>query len=647
MLAEIGLASLLGGVLTALLGLTMLRWIPSAASLHGDKSERSLRAWLLSRVGLGMAFWSLAAFLALATAMLLDDFSVAFVAANSDSRLPLIYKVSAVWGGHEGSLLLWLLILAAWLVGLIGSGHAARFTLSLTLLIGLWVAFALYTLLTSSPFERLLPFPPTQGGDLNPLLQHPAMAIHPPLLYAGYTAFAIPWALSCQAIFRPMDDSLRQSILFWLRLSCGVMTAGVAVGSWWAYHELGWGGWWFWDPVENLSLLPWMMGLGALHLLHTGSEQSLGREWGKRFVLLCFPLSVLGAMAVRSGILVSVHSFAADPTRGIALVGLLAVLLIPFVLSFRRHELHLLPLEVNPYVKTRLAILLAQGLLMAVLTVTVLTGIVYPILWEAISGTGLSLGSSYYDQAVVPLFALLLLGIIWFGWLRLGVWRIFKLLAIGLVSLALTLGLLWLVAPPTSWSWGYGLVAWIAMASLLSIPPTAVNGRWRRPGWWRMALSHAGFALILIGGGATWHLSEENESLVRIGDSFQLGGEWYCLADVRVVPQVNYLAQRAWIRPGNDCAASAEESSDARGFFPERRRYQTRQQEMTEADIDSGFWVDRYVVLGEQRDGGWEMRTHRLPLMRWVWIGAALLTLALLLFAGVRKSPVKPTDVGD
>ena len=423
------------GLLAALVPLR-LRTDPSARALLGPLA-------LVQLIGCTLAFASLW------VSLLADDFSVLHVQANSHSDLPVGYKLAALWGAHEGSLLLWVLLLAIWgLASPVTGALPARSVLG-----AITAAFIAFTALTSNPFERLLPLPPTAGADLNPLLQHPAMAIHPPLLYAGYTGMALCFALALSALVegrfdRPAALRMRTGVLVPLAL----LTAGIALGSWWAYQELGWGGWWFWDPVENLSALPWLTAIALLHLLRSALSSAELRDSSRCLILavLCFPLAVMGAFMVRSGLLVSVHSFSSDPSRGLFLLLLLGLISVPALAlllripATRTRERHL---------TSREAFSLLAATLAALAALTLLLGTLYPLLYEIVTGERATVGAPYFELVLSPLAL------------------------IGVIAL--------LLVPFSGWR-----------------RPLQLSGI-RRPGAlrWRMLLAHAG---VLLAGGAAF-----------------------------------------------------------------------------------------------------------------------------------------------
>ncbi|MCC6295220.1 MAG: heme lyase CcmF/NrfE family subunit [Pseudomonadales bacterium] len=591
------------------------------------------------------------AFACLAAAFLGDDFSVAYVAANSNRLLPWFYKLSAVWGAHEGSLLRWVLVLSGWTaaVAVAGRGLPALLLARVLAVMGL-VAFGfhLFLLLTSNPFARLLPLPPDDGGDLNPLLQDFGLIVHPPLLYMGYVGLAVPFAFAIAALLAGrLDAAWVRWMRPWTNAAWAFLTLGIALGSWWAYYELGWGGWWFWDPVENASLMPWLLATALAHSLAVTEKRGLLRGWTLLLAIFAFALSLLGTFLVRSGVLTSVHAFAADPTRGVFVLGFLGVVIGGSLLLYGL-RVPTLPAPAGFGWRSREAALLANNALLVVITGVVLLGTLYPLIADVLGWGKISVGPPYFDSFFVPLtlgLALLLgLGAL-LQWKDTALLRLRGALGLGAV-VALLAGIL-LPRLWGEWRWGAGLAlaaaCWILALSGWDLwrKSAGAGGFWQgvrrlRAGYWGMTVAHLGVALAIAGAGVTGSYSLERDLRMAPGDRLDLAGWEFRFEGVREVAGPNYRSQKGVV-------TVTRAGQPAMRLQPEKRRY-LGGQVMTEAAIDAGLWRDLYVALGEPLDGeAWSVRVHVKPGVRWIWLGGAWIALGAALAAADRRYRTRAT----
>jgi cytochrome c-type biogenesis protein CcmF len=581
------------------------------------------------------------AFLALAYSFHINDFSVAYVAQNSNSALPWYYRMSAVWGAHEGSLLLWALILAGWSAAVAAASRTlpAVFAARVLGVMGLVsVGFLLFMLFTSNPFERLFPVP-VDGRDLNPLLQDIGLIIHPPLLYMGYVGFSVAFAFAIAALLGGrLDAAWARWSRPWTTVAWLFLTLGITMGSWWAYYELGWGGWWFWDPVENASFLPWLVGTALIHSLAVTEKRGAFKSWTVLLAIMAFSLSLLGTFLVRSGVLNSVHAFASDPTRGMFILALLVIVVggslllyalrAPQVTSVGRSEL-----------VSRESLLLANNVLLSVAAATVLLGTLYPLLMDALGFGKISVGEPYFNAVFVPLMLplALLTGI---GTLarwksdRLAriVWTLrYGILAAGLLGIVcafVVTGISWLAA------FGLAVALWVAWGALQTLWERIGHRRDRLSalrstsrGVYGMTLAHLGLAMFIAGVTAVSALDVERDLRMLPGDSVMIGDYRYRFDGVRQVTGPNYEAIQGAVTVfrGDQPVAL---------LHPEKRTYRVQRSPMTEAGIDGGLFRDLYVALGEPLAGGaWSVRLQYKPLVRWIWLGGLIMSIGGLLAA--------------
>ena len=579
------------------------------------------------------------AFGCLTQAFVANDFSVLYVAQHSNSALPLVYRICAVWGGHEGSVLLWVQILAGWTLAVALRSRSLDET-TVARIIGVMglisVGFLLFILFTSNPFNRLLPAA-INGDDLNPQLQDPGLIIHPPILYMGYVGTVVAFAFAVAALLSGrLDAAWARWSRPWATVSWCFLTLGIALGSAWAYYELGWGGWWFWDPVENASLMPWLVSTALLHSLAVTEKRGAFKMWTALLAIMAFSLSLLGTFLVRSGVLTSVHAFATDPSRGVYILGFLSLVVGGALLLFAWRAPRIgLGESFDPV--SRESMLLANNVLLLVAFAAVFLGTLYPLLIDALSLGKLSVGAPYFEAVFVPLMApaLFLMGI---G--PLARWRSAKVidlarrlrwaLAVSAVSA--------LVAPWVFGSWkpmvGFGLfmAAWIVSTSLLNLlgrlRAHPAPGAWPRlaaqPGhYYGMLLAHCGVAVLIVGVTLVKGYETEKDVTMVPGETATLAGYTFRLDGVVPRPGPNYRADRATLTVTTDGKAVTI-------LTPERRRYlaNANSSPMTEAAIDSGFTRDLYAALGEPLpDGRWIVRLYVKPFIAWIWGGCLLMAL--------------------
>ncbi|QHG87339.1 heme lyase CcmF/NrfE family subunit [Xanthomonas sp. NCPPB 1638] len=593
------------------------------------------------------------AFALLTHAFLVQDFSVRYVAENSNSLLPLIYRYSAVWGAHEGSLLLWTLVLALW-TGAVAlwsrqlPAQVVARVLGVMALIS--VGFLAFLLFTSNPFARLLPVPP-EGADLNPLLQDPGLIIHPPMLYCGYVGFAVPFAFAIAALLEGrMDARWLRWTRPWTNVAWAMLTVGIALGSWWAYYELGWGGWWFWDPVENASFMPWLVGTALLHSQAVTEKRGSFASWTLLLAIAAFALSLLGTFLVRSGVLTSVHSFAADPSRGVFILVFLLAVVGGALLLYAIRAPRLAPGNDPRRAfagSSRETLLLLNNLLLTCACAMVLLGTLYPLLADALGLGKLSVGPPYFGTLFVVLMAPLV-ALLPFGpltrWQREQASRPLALLA-PWAGLALAAGVLaWCMAPQGQLKAAIGVTgaAWVLFGTLRFLwTRRAAKGRRFTAEMLGMALAHLGVAVFLAGALLVESLSLQREVALAPGQQIEIGGYALHFENLEELRGPNYLSDRANLQVFKDDVPVGM-------LHAEKRRYASGWQTLTEAAIRPGPFGDLYVALGEPLGNqAWAVRVHLKPFVRWIWLGALLMALGGLVTAADRRfrRPVEIQDV--
>ena len=581
-------------------------------------------------------------FACLANAFLKDDFSVVLVAQHSNTLLPDWYKLSAVWGNHEGSLLLWLLILSLW------TAAVAAFSKALTLVMKalvlsvmgmISVGFELFIVLTSNPFLRSLPNVPAEGRDLNPLLQDIGLILHPPMLYIGYVGFSVAFAFAIAALASGrLDSAWARWSRPWTTAAWIFLTLGIALGSWWAYYELGWGGWWFWDPVENASFMPWLAGTALLHSLSVTEKRGLFKSWTVLLAICTFSLSLLGTFLVRSGVLTSVHAFATDPARGVFILAFLGVVVGASLTlyAFRAPSVS----ERSAFaLLSRESSLLWNNLILFVAMLTVLVGTLYPLIISALDMGRMSVGPPYFNLTFVPLMVMLVL-VMGVGpllnWRSDSKGRLAMLLPPVLASVVLACVFPFAYAG----EWHIGAALTIAIASWLVLTLlVGLRERLRQRGslskigasYYGMLVAHLGMAVTIIGAGLTSIYTQERDVRMQVGAQYELAGYEFSFMGVSSVDGPNYQAQQAVFKVRRGSAQWLLEA--------EKRRYQSQMGNvMTEAGIDPGLWRDLYVSLGEVLDdGSWAVRVHVKPFVRWIWLGAIFMAIGGILTTADRR----------
>ena len=608
----------------------------------------------------GLQFLMIAlAFAALTHAFVTSDFSVRLVTLNSHSAKPMLYKITGVWGNHEGSMLLWVLIVAlfgacaAWFGGNLPPGLRAR-VLAVQGMIG--IAFLAFILFTSNPFLRLA-MPPLDGQDLNPLLQDPGLAFHPPFLYLGYVGLSMTFSFAIAALIEGRVDAAWGR---WVRpytLAAWIfLTIGIAMGSWWAYYELGWGGFWFWDPVENASFMPWLIAAALLHSAIVVEKRESLKSWTILLAIIAFGFSMIGAFITRSGVLTSVHAFANDPERGMFLLGITALFMMGGLTMFAARAGSMQARGVFS-LASRESMLVANNVLLGVSAFVVFVGTIWPLVAELFFDRKLSVGAPFFDMAFTPfmiaLGAALPIGAM-MPWKRGQMRRVLRQLVPAMVLAIAVLGLVWAIQSGRSMMGPVGLAlgTWLVVGSVLDIwSRTGARGDvasraarlWRLPrADWGKATAHAGLGVTIAGIAGLLAWEAEDIRVLNVGESFGLAGYTITLQDVQRSEGPNYIATIADMR-------LSKNGSTINVLQPEKRYYPVADMPTTEAAIDNGFFRDVYVVIGDPQDnGGWAVRTYYKPLANWVWGGAILMALGGALSmsdrryrvaAGARKAP--------
>jgi cytochrome c-type biogenesis protein CcmF len=577
------------------------------------------------------------AFCCLAYSFITNDFSVLNVATNSNSQLPLHYRLAATWGSHEGSLLLWTFMLTIWMVAVtLFSKHLPDEIVArvLSVMAVISTGFLLFMLLTSNPFDRLFPVPP-DGRDLNPLLQDPAMVAHPPMLYMGYVGFSVAFAFAISALIGgKLDATWARWSRPWTTVAWMFLTCGIALGSFWAYYELGWGGWWFWDPVENASFMPWLVGTALIHSLAVTEKRGGFKSWTVLLAITAFSLSLLGTFLVRSGVLTSVHAFATDPKRGIFILAFLT-LVIGGSLSLYAWRAKQVGLGSKFDLLSRESLLLTNNVLLIVAAGSVLLGTLYPLLVDALNLGKLSVGPPYFNTVFVPLMApaAFLMGV---G--PIARWKQAKLpeLAVRLrwafvLSFVMALVLPFVIG---GWKWrvslGLLLVFWIAVTVAQNIVsrlrPSEGSGfftklRTTSRSFYGMHLAHLGVAVFIAGVTVVTSYQTEKDVKMNVGDTVNVGGYDFQLRNLAQLQGPNYQAVRADIEVTKNGAPVAM-------MHPEKRAFTTAQSVTSETAIDRSIFRDLYLALGDEVGGGaWTVRVYHKPLVNWIWGGALLMAL--------------------
>ncbi|QLJ09157.1 heme lyase CcmF/NrfE family subunit [Pseudoalteromonas sp. JSTW] len=639
MIPELGYFSLtLAMVLSVLLCIFPL-WGAHTGNLRLMRAAPSL--------AVGQFVFVLLSFAALIYASLTDDFTVSYVAYHSSSTLPWYYKITSTWGGHEGAILLWLVMQAGWTAVVAMRSKSLPWVLRARVLgvLGfLGVGFMLYTLLMSSPFERLLPYFPVEGRDLNPLLQDPGMIIHPPLLYMGYVGLSVSFAFAIAALLTgKLDNTWAKWSRPWTMTAWGFLTFGITIGSWWAYSELGWGGWWFWDPVENASLMPWLVATALLHSLSTTEKRGVFKSWTVLLAIAAFSLSLLGTFIVRSGIIVSVHAFASDPNRGMFILAFLAIV-VGGGLSLYALRVSQVKSEGRYKFASREVALWLNNIFLVVATLIVLLGTLLPMIHKELGLGSISIGEPFFNKMfailLVPFAILMGIGPL-LRWKQ-NKWSMLqnKLALSAVVSVVATAAWLYssydVVAPITFIAttlaiWIF-VTTFVDLVSKVTIHMTLSEG-FKRLGlsYWAMVLGHVGLAFVIAGVTLTSAYSVERDVSMKPGDKVALNEYQYRFDGVKAIRGANYSGHAGVVTVfKNDKQVTV--------LHAEKRRYDIGMQFMTEAAVDAGFTRDLYLALGEQlSQGAWSLRIYHKPFVRWMWLGGILISLAGFLVLGDKR----------
>lgn len=642
MIPEIGHFSLILALCMAI----MLAIVPIAGAIRLNSG------WIaVARpAAYGQLLFMLLAYGCLTYSFLTHDFSVKYVAMNSNTALPVLYLISGVWGAHEGSLLLWALVLSLWTALVAGFSRTIP-EITIARVLGVMgmvaIGFILFLLLTSNPFERLFPYP-VEGRDLNPLLQDPGLAIHPPMLYMGYVGFSVAFAFAIAALMQGrLDAAWARWSRPWTTVAWTFLTLGIALGSWWAYYELGWGGWWFWDPVENASFMPWLVGTALIHSLAATEKRGVFKTWTVLLAIFAFSLSLLGTFLVRSGVLTSVHAFASDPARGLFILIFLAIVVGGSLLLYAVRA---------PAVKSsttfemvsRESVILVNNVLLVVTAASILLGTLYPLVIDALGLGKISVGPPYFNAVFIPLMAPITVAV---GLGMLLRWKrdSFSELAVRVrwLMLACLVGglLLPLLMPFYSWFavLGLSLALWTALMTTLSFHDRLGKQgfSWSRlvkipAGFYGMTIAHLGIAVFVVGITLTSVYSVEKDIRMLPGDVVDMSGYLFKFHGVKETQGQNFTAQQGLI-------TVSHEGKDIATLEPQKRVYQVQKMPMTEAAIDAGLFKDLFVAIGEPLGdvGAWSLRIYYKSFIRWIWLGAVFMAIGGLCATFDKRYSVK------
>lgn len=607
-------------------------------------AHRNQTGWMAASVPMATVQFLLVgfAFAMLTVAFVTSDFSVKLVASNSHSLKPMLYKVSGVWGNHEGSMLLWILILSFYgaLVAWFGQNLPDRLkarVLSVQAMIA--VAFLAFMIFTSNPFERL-PFPPVDGNDLNPLLQDPGLAFHPPFLYLGYVGLSMSFSFAIAALIEGrVDAAWARWVRPWTLLAWINLTIGIALGSWWAYYELGWGGWWFWDPVENASFMPWLIAGALLHSAIVVEKRDTLKSWTILLAIMAFSFSLIGTFIVRSGVITSVHAFANDPERGVFILAIL-IIAIGGALTLYAARAREMQSTSAFNVVSRESGLVLNNLLLVVATGVVFCGTIWPLVAEITTGRKLSIGAPFFDLVFTPFLIAIAMALpigAVLPWKRANLRRSIQPLW-GVLALSVALGaLVWamqtggrMLAPI-----GITLTFWLVMGSLIDLATrckfgkTNVSETFRRlrnlpRSDWGKSVAHAGLGLTIFGVACVTAWEVEDIRIAKVGERFTVGGYEFLFNGVAKENGKNYT-----VDVGNFTAFKG--GTRIAELHPEKRFYPVQRMPTTEAAIDQGLTRDLYLVLGDKQDHGWTVRTYIKPFVNWIWIGAIVMAIGGML----------------
>ena len=640
MIGEIGLFCLIVALMLAL--------VQGVLPLAG--AARNVPAWMAMAqpAAQGQFLFVAIAYMCITSAFINNDFSLLIVAQQSNTALPTPYRMAAVWGGHEGSMLLWVFVLGLWTmaVSLFSRHLPTPFVARVLGVMGLIsTGFLAFLLFTSNPFERLLPAA-AEGRDLNPLLQDPGMVIHPPMLYMGYVGFSVAFAFAIAALLSGrLDATWARWSRPWTIIAWVFLTLGVALGSGWAYYELGWGGWWFWDPVENASFLPWLVGTALMHSLAVTEKRGVFRSWTVLLAILAFSLSLLGTFIVRSGLLTSVHAFATDPKRGIFMLGFLVVVVGSSLLLFAWRAPKV-GLGGGFSAVSRESMLLANNVLLAVAASSVMLGTLYPLVLDALSLGKISVGPPYFEAVFVPLMApaVFLMGVGPLArWRQASIPDLARRLKWALLASLLAAGVSLVAGGSMMSALGILLAAWVAASTLValrerlrnvngSLPQRIARLRTLLPrGEWGMLLAHAGVGVFIFGVTMVKTWQTELDVRMQPGDTATMAGYTFRFDGAGEYTGPNYIGVRATVQV-------IREGKNVETLHPEKRLYNAQGTSLTEAAIDVGWTRDLYVSLGEPVGANaWAVRLQVKPFIDWIWLGALFMALGGLLAATDRR----------
>lgn len=646
LITELGYFALLAAFVLAILQVVL----PTVGVMHGQVSLQRLAPSLAWAQFVAMIL----SFGALMAGFYYNDFSLVYVAQHSNSLLPWYYKLSATWGGHEGSLLLWMTIMATWcaLVSYFSRGLPLSMRARvLVILAGVQLMMMAMMIFTSSPFERTLPNLIVDGADLNPLLQDPGLIFHPPMLYMGYVGMVVPFAFCMAALWAGRLDAVwTRWSRPWALAAWGFLTIGISLGSWWAYYELGWGGWWFWDPVENASLMPWLAGTALIHSLAVTEKRGVFKAWSIMLAIFAFALSLLGTFLVRSGVITSVHSFAADPTRGLIILIILGIIVGGGLLMFAVRGWRL-TVESQYQLVSRESFLVINNAIILIATLVVLLGTLYPIIADAFSLGQVSVGPPYFNALFVPLTWLLLIAMGMGSNIR---WKQDKrpLLGVGIAiaasSIVLAAIIAYFTSPSAMFNIGVTLAVsfWVLLWMIVDFRDKTKNApnffkglRQLRLSYWGQQTAHVGVIIACIGVAFVTSLDIERDVAMGLGDTVHVQGYDFTVSDFHEVKGSNYDGMQAQVDITKD-------GREVTTLYPEKRTYIISMMPMTEASIDASFMRDLYVALGEpiaEDSNQWAVRIYVKPLIRWIWLGSIIMALGALLSMFDRRYRIKKT----
>ena len=646
MFGELGNFALLIALMVAVLQVT----IP----MLGICLRKSIYQQLASSLACAQMVALLTSFFCLMIAFLTNDFSLVYVAEHSNSLLPWYYQMSAVWGGHEGSLLLWVTILAVWGGAVALRSHSLPIDMVARVLsiMGLVsVAMLAFIVLTSSPFTHDVTVLPVDGADLNPLLQDIGLIVHPPMLYMGYVGLVVPFSFAIAGLWAGrLDSAWSRWSRPWALVAWSFLTVGIALGSWWAYYELGWGGWWFWDPVENASLMPWLVATALIHSLAVSEKRGVFKAWTVLLAILAFGLSLLGTFLVRSGVLTSVHAFAADPSRGLFILGILVFVVGGSFLLFALRSWKLTA-ESRYALWSRETFLAMNNLILVIAASVVVLGTLYPLIADALALGRVSVGAPYFNSLFVPLAWLLLVFMAIApvtAWKRQSI-RLRHQLLFPVISVLLTAVLvgcgMWLLvngkhAFMTALTaalciWVLGLLLWDLFQKAKSFENLLHGFTRLSRSYWGMVFAHAGLLVVIMGITLTTHLSIERDVALKPGETVNLVDYQFHFDSLQTVQGANYDATLATF--------SVRKHGQLVGMlYPEKRIYVAQNSPMTEAAIDGNLFRDLYVALGDPLDsqnmrGAWAVRVYCKPFVRWLWFGALCMAFGGVLAVSDRR----------